>query len=158
MTPDPTTTERRGDEIDRMTPRELDAAVAVEVMGYRWMVHKPGISSMKPGHRFLVRPDYDEMLAVCDPATGDEPLWNVGHENPGAPPYSTDPAAAWQVVEKMTADGAHLFAMSRDRDGRYFVEIEYHGVYADTAPLAICRAALRAARSATAPATRTEKP
>lgn len=65
------------------------------------------------------------------------------------PHYSTDIAAAWKVVEKM---GNYLFACGRTDDGiweAYFFPVnsgigklsEAHG---DTAPSAICRAALKA--------------
>jgi hypothetical protein len=68
---------------------------------------------------------------------------------PSLPPYSTDIVAAWQVVEKMDhLDCAIEYSVKNDevseQFGRWFVlfgeELE-KGAFADTAPLAICRAA-----------------
>jgi len=67
------------------------------------------------------------------------------------PSYSTDIAAAWEVVEHISPDLAISVARLPDMD--YSVLIYGHTretvgfsveVYADTAPLAICRAALKA--------------
>jgi hypothetical protein len=68
------------------------------------------------------------------------------------PPFSTDIAAAWEVVEKL-ADGIHGgFDLVLDWDGGWEACFEIPGgqkvvsVNCDTAPLAICRAALRVGR------------
>jgi hypothetical protein len=70
----------------------------------------------------------------------------------GFPRYSTDIAAAWEVVEKLTAD--HEFRFQADYYGPFVQFIRYaedkngdHPDYsssADTAPHAICLAALKA--------------
>lgn len=63
-------------------------------------------------------------------------------------PYSTDIAAAWEVVEKMRKMGweptialqkAHVYAITYDASYD-----ELSRAYAEHAPLAICRAALKA--------------
>ena len=68
--------------------------------------------------------------------------------------YSTDIAAAWEVVEKLRNDGRFLQLDSLGFDGEQWrcffalTEIEEEKFpwvgEADTAPLAICRAALKA--------------
>jgi hypothetical protein len=116
----------------KMTDRELDALVAEKVMG--WIIGYPladapdGMPPRPPGD---TRSHYDYPVLV--------------------PAYSTDITAAWQVVEKMEDLGYHWrFAnvipssdpivytmkfMRMDTDAK---ETEF------TAPLAICRAALKA--------------
>lgn len=116
--------------------RELNAEVAIKVMGYRL-------------------------------ATEAEPYWNSlavwiapdGERWEGIPHYSTDIAAAWQVVEKlnlsvMRDDGGGWAAavlygvpyIEEDWGRGGYIDCGLHdGAYADTAPLAICRAALAAA-------------
>lgn len=66
------------------------------------------------------------------------------------PEYSTDIAAAWQVVEKLRAGCIHMrLTLSNHEDGRYTCTFDkpmneiYHAA-ADAAPLAVCRAALLA--------------
>lgn len=63
------------------------------------------------------------------------------------PDYSTDIAAAWQVVEKL--EEKHTFSLGNDDlNGRYCFDIDPRYDYAEftaygaTAPLAICRCAL----------------
>lgn len=69
-------------------------------------------------------------------------------EHPELQPYSTDISAAWEVVEKLNHHGFLLsFLNTRSPGNRYLVEFRDKGDYvaaADTAPLAICRAALKA--------------
>jgi hypothetical protein len=63
--------------------------------------------------------------------------------SPDVPKFSTDVSAAWEVVNKFSP--LHLFILERDPN-----DLEWncsfnakHGIgFADTAPLAICRAAL----------------
>ena len=82
------------------------------------------------------------------------------------PHYSTDIAAAWQVVEKLVETG-HCPGLLFDDDGRWALSLEgmqncppggepfdvctsfyvEAGMWYDTAPLAICLAALKAVRS-----------
>lgn len=79
---------------------------------------------------------------------------DVGDDGAGVPAYSRDIDAAWQVVAKLRADG-WWFSLTQDNtdiwDAKFwkgepkgwFPTAEAYGT-ADTAPLAICRAALAA--------------
>jgi len=94
----------------------------------------------------------------------EDPLWQKVYEQPDAlvetspdrtlrrtlQPYSTDIAAAWEVVEK-----AHHYGVEKDENGKEFECVIFkhdldEGVFynyfgrADTAPLAISLAALKA--------------
>jgi hypothetical protein len=111
----------------REAGRELDALVAVTLMGVTLVSEDAGI---RPAAMSYQKPS--EVL-----------------------PYSTDVAAAWQVVERMRARGFALelhyeFGWSRQwvadfsNDG-WLSTGEQLG---DTAPLAICRAALAAVEAA----------
>jgi len=105
------------EDIDNLQAgRELDALVVTEIMGYEGCV--------------------------------------LAHGDSTFPPYSTDIAAAWLVVEKLSA--LKLRAQIEDSDGKSwtctfhkwigapFCWDDVGSSIADTAPLAICRAALRA--------------
>lgn len=134
--------------------RELDALIAEKVMGFTW---HDGWKSFKGPH--LVSPG--GFMAGWRMEDGGV----MGHldgvtRNPELPFYSTDIAAAWQVVEKLVAE-------------RFFPEVNYRGrgewgckvdrltvddswndkptphEIANTAPLAICLAALSAVRHLT---------
>ena len=63
------------------------------------------------------------------------------------PEYSTQIADAWLVVEKLRKLALH-FNLQNDFAGTWFAEFFqqgfHYGVIADTAPLAICLAALKA--------------
>lgn len=75
--------------------------------------------------------------------------WRAGH----TPPFSSDIAAAFQVVERMIADGWRVYI-----DGPRFHDREWRVMFAkdrtttwahaETLPLAICRAALDAVPAA----------
>ena len=133
------------EEIDRMEAgRELDALVAERVMDWRWLV------SQVSGRRALFPPDHapEWFGRVAD---GSEPLTDQWDTR--LPHYSTDIAAAWQVVEKMR-ERWPVVRLEVDVEG-WRVEIHtdegtpsyYRPVaedYADTWPLAICRVALKA--------------
>lgn len=112
------------------TGRALDALVATHVMGWKNF----------RGHYYPASPHPEANI--------------LGHV---VPPYSTDIAAAWQVVEKLK-ERSDLFpqiSWIRVHDNQYQHRCEIwqndppnklYGwladVYADTAPLAICLAAL----------------
>lgn len=120
--------------IDEMKAgREMDALVAEKVMGWK---------------RF----------AVCDklhPPYMEETRHTFAH---GFPDYSTDITAAWEVAEKMRVavmpiDGGGWAAKDISIDATHGTELYiipgsdeecYGWTKADTAPLAICRAALKA--------------
>ena len=111
---------------------ELDAMVAEKVMGWTWHIVRIHASTntmtawVRPGHH---------VPKTIDPGNN----WN-------APlPYSTDIAAAWEVVEKMYKD--HKLGMWMDVTVPESGIDAYFGDFkgaADTAPLAICLAALKA--------------
>lgn len=101
--------------------RYLDAMVAEKVMGWR---HDPGTYE---GSRYLL-----------DPAGARSAI----------PNYSTDIAAAWEVVEKLKGATAHFQLQSipggwSTRIFRVPAGLSNEEI-ADTAPMAICLAALKA--------------
>lgn len=120
---------------ESMTPRERDALVAEMVMGWGAVV-----------------------MGATSVAGGVEP----GSHYPGAvpvPPYTTDIAAAWRVVEHMANDGFDFEVSGDPYDGdesrfAYFYKGDSNApwksgtveakAWASAAPEAICRAALRA--------------
>lgn len=122
--------------------RELDSLVAEKVMGFRWW------RSSQTGRRAIF-PDDKVQPWFKEVASGDESFcsdhdWAVPH-------YSTDIAAAWTVVKKLGDDGwsMNLEWKGSDRSYANTAEVSFsrsfvaHAV-ADTAPLAICLAAIRA--------------
>lgn len=122
--------------------RELDAQVAEHVMGWVWWV------SGDTGQRAIFADDYRPFW-FTQRASGDEPLCR--DHDASVPHYSTDIKEAWAVVEKMQANGwafeyqnihMHDAVFSLRRGNRARV----HADDCETAPLAICHAALAAAR------------
>ena len=116
---------------DHVAGRELDALVAEKVMG--WKVDNE--------HPYTTYYDgIDFMGSNCE---DDQAYWSP----------STDIAAAWQVVEKMRERGYDTCVSNGERPPPNVWEAEIY-VYpgglgggcekADTAPLAICLAALKA--------------
>jgi len=139
------------DEIDRMEAGpELDAMVAVAVFGWEWFAverhfepprgYETWRSLRDPKSGFYHFGDEDRL------ASGNEPIWNTFGERP--PKYSTEIAAAWQVVERMkgVSPWPYWFELSHRPKGFMcnFVGDTPHNAYAESAPLAICKAALRA--------------
>ena len=59
------------------------------------------------------------------------------------PDVSTSIAAAWKVVEKASTEGPHKWWISNEHDVWYANAGGVAEAQADTAPLAICRAALK---------------
>ena len=113
--------------------RELDALVAEKVMGRVWAV-----APMTAPIKVLIEPqfktgDWQELKGGEIASFGNLPL------------YSTDIAAAWEVVEKLRGDRITVGVTAYDRDVECEIHIGgLHTVRAETAPLAICRAALKA--------------
>lgn len=112
--------------------RELDLLIAEKVMGLK-------IATVKGD---LVSPD------TVVAGVNDNP-WR----NHGIKPYSTDIAAAWEVVEKMVASDKLVFNLTTQKlDGmteficilRLCEKSGYLKGTADTAPHAICLTALKA--------------
>lgn len=143
--------------------RELDAKVA-EAMGFpmEWQVAE--VHHYAGGKlRVVTRTGAPATLAECEKLCAE---LNHGSRRRFSPvavaePYSTDIAAAWEVVERMRGDG-FAFEVSSvwhgegtyasfarwERivgEGPYYADVEPDGQNrADTAPLAICRAAIAA--------------
>ena len=94
------------------------------------------------------------LLETCDdaPTPPHTDLYDAGYEL--VPHYSTDIAAAWQVVEKLRTEGFDFFIETRGsrspcsvevfRTGKTSSEFDTGEIFADTVPLAICKAALKA--------------
>jgi hypothetical protein len=100
--------------------REMDALVAQHVMG--WRPHFRNTA-------FYVSADHAESLMG-------RPLATVGKWHP-----STDIAAAWEVVDQQ--QGGLRFELRRRPDGGFWCSFgEEMSAEAESAPLAICRAAL----------------
>jgi hypothetical protein len=127
------------------TGRELDALIAEKVMGWTDIEE----DESDPNTRY----SWNEAFIGLDPTA------------PGCfrsiPCYSTDMAAAWEVLEKMQAQGYRWCLLIRDElksDTRIlpYAEFLHYGKYApgkvdtcvfaedESMPLAICLAALRA--------------
>jgi hypothetical protein len=109
-----------------MSNRAKDAEVAERVMGWRRIEWEGGTTPMGRSSKNVLSLVLEEV-----------------------PHYSTDIAAAWQVVEHLFTRGLRLSlnAFGGDPWWAEFADEGYeHGAQApaDTAPLAICRAALAA--------------
>lgn len=138
--------------------RELDAEIAEKVMGWMWVEHSPKQQAL-PGFtsvvRFLADPKWVKGL-------GSDPSWFIvpadmttpvaEDVDAGIPHYSTDIAAAWQVVEKMRERGLNV-SITADYGWRAPWECcmylpgareQWPCADADTAPMAICLAARKA--------------
>ena len=133
--------------IDELEGRELDAAVAKEVM--RWdhsIAANFPWQMIPPGPRKYV--DMTDVKQLSGPLVT-EPIAEIR----AVPHYSTDIAAAWTVVEKMAEDGLWLTLQSM-WSGQTFTAVFRRGKdFAGEsgiwcpAPEAICRAALAAVRA-----------
>lgn len=110
-----------------MNLREIDRLVATKVMGWKMLEIKHTDSGVIGGF-------YDD----------GEKLIGVGEWSP-----TSDIRVAWQVVEKLSKDGCD-FQVWREKNGKYNVEFSKDFFYvfgfaeSETAPLAICLAALKA--------------
>lgn len=123
-------------DVDSMPAgREMDAMVAERVMGWK----------LNMGGR-VVRPDGSSFKGPVEDRWLDP---NPHYQQYSLAPYSTDIAAAWKVVEKMLELDFHcvLGARSRSAYACYFTKDPHAKTetdYTSSAPLAICRAALKA--------------
>lgn len=145
--------------------RELDALVAVRVMGWG---HTHDIDYVEGDPWYSSCRQCGETGAsggaILDWEWGDAPLPGC----PVPPSFSTDIATAWRVVEKMRAAGYATIHVSCGCDihgvpvpgwyASFFQSAAIRGASAtaDTAPLAICRAALAA--TTTHPTSKTNAP
>lgn len=110
--------------------RELDALIAKEVFGA-----KVEFVNQKAGWRIDYRADKDE----CN-----NPIFtDYGCEGHRLKQYSTDIAAAWEVVEKLCRDSERHFVI--EKTGAWLVRFRA-GEFTpgETAPHAICLSALKA--------------
>ena len=134
--------------------RELDALVAEKVMGEdvsTWDAHKWGPCA-------YVNDFYPEGSKYCSHC---DRVWYNGSPEPPVPcearwisTYSTSIAAAWEVVEKLKADGlmVDLLTVGDVKDPSWCVTVEdlvdedgmWFSTHESEAPLAICLAALKA--------------
>ena len=112
-------------DASELSGRALDAAVAEEVFGYS-EIHPKLMTGYPPGY------DGEKKKAGWPPRLGPHPL------------YSTDIAAAWQVVEKCLELDKHLFVGPNDAGNMWVCEYgKYSYEVRESAPEAICRAALK---------------
>ena len=122
---------------------ELDKLVAEKVMGWVLTQDGPGEGAWEDDYSA----DYGRWMPSDSPGAGPH-AWET------VPSYSTNIAAAWEVVEKVSelSDG-HFTLMKFTTHYRagFQTPVPYdsddrfeHWSVADTAPLAICRAALAA--------------
>lgn len=92
---------------------KLDALVAEKIMGYV-VGNDPHFEGAGPKivsgpHWKTLRGDRRGRDWLVPEGEGNEPTWQRENEWPiTCPAYSTDPAAAWQVVEKMYNDGYRM--------------------------------------------------
>lgn len=104
--------------------RELDAMIAERVMGW---------TRLQPGN--------DVLGWVTGPAKTDLR---------GLPDFSTDIAAAWEVALHIRSESRlfdfDVWVMGDDEWGARFVTDKEYKAWGDTAPHAICLAALKAVR------------
>lgn len=115
--------------------RELDTEVALKVMGLQFVikVYEPGSLDMRPGSVNYKFRHESQGWRTPDGELLDE-----------LPYYSTDIAAAWEVVEKL--DLLSTLLLQKNSSGVWGVWNEDTGQvhFGDTAPHAICLAALKA--------------
>ena len=135
------------EDIDKLEAgRELDALIAEKVMGWKWFLDAANLGS-GPQYRYLDEPkqwwnpprlewDGVSKIAIAHRPTEYQP-----------PEYSSDIAAAWEVVEKLREMGFPVHIQC----GQYHYGVvgyrdvlKDEWVWAKSAPLAICRAALKA--------------
>ena len=125
-----------------MESKELDALVAVKVMGFYW--------EGKPrGHQYLYQPG-GKQAGIKE--RGKEPCYfgNSQFGKPYLPDYSTSISDAWLVVEEMRGRGLDVRVESFQQDeGVVIWEAEVGDKWSDcdTAPEAICMAALEVCRT-----------
>ena len=140
-------------DIDTLEPGPaLDALVAEKVMGLRLDGDFPIQQDEAGGWDPIDEEDgAGHQRRPCYRTCGDHPMPPYQYEHGSTcrrvvPEYSTDIAAAWEVVEKLRPTGPKLSIHA----ARLGYDVEYGPgwfVSAPTAPLAICRAALKAIKT-----------
>lgn len=129
-----------------MTDRELDALIAEKVMGLKpCRFHQEGSFS---AWSTVWRCDCDNGTTGCFPVNKEA----IDHPHSMLPHYSSDIAAAMEIVPKMSSMG-HDFDLSYwGHDNRWGARFpggpnnskSHHEIYSNTAPRAIVLAALKA--------------
>ncbi len=128
-------------DIDKMAAgEELDKLVAENVFGWRWVENSrkaKGFACTGLAGDICAT---EEQFKKWDKDNSKDKGW----VNPTIPSYSTDLAAAWKVVERFTR-----YSIEKWPEGIVccvqFGEGDFiKSAIADTAPLAICRVALKA--------------
>lgn len=125
--------------------RELDALIAERVMGWEWW-HKGNYSQLiKGGETWPENPYFSLSKGKAQSGSADDS---------GMPHYSTDIAAAWLIVEHMRANVPSCRALRMESVPLGYMAAFYSRtnrldrigafVGAETAPLTICLAALKA--------------
>lgn len=126
--------------------RELDALIAEKVMGsprHHWY----------EGYRGGILYEI-EMCANCNVSRENFNGEKIGEDEICVKPYSSQIESAWAVVEKVNSLIAswrtkehgyaqHRFEIYRDSEG-WVAGLSCYKAHAETAPLAICRGALKA--------------
>lgn len=128
-----------------MTPREIDALVAERIMGWVRL-------EFKGGAVFFMPPDVAEQMYIRQQS---QECVSSGDED-NSPLYSSDITAAWRIVDQMRKNGYWLklqspFEADNTKWNAGFTEHSFTGWngrpdnqrQADSAPMAICLAALR---------------
>jgi hypothetical protein len=120
--------------------RDIDAEIAVKIMGFKWWRQKvrdlciiAKSESYPPNFSF-------DLFEQIDTPTNLFSDWDCD-----LPRFSTDIAIAWRIVEKFKMYEPQI--TWNDEMGVWncdFHKTEYFGKVANTAPLAICWAALEA--------------
>jgi hypothetical protein len=127
--------------------RELDALVAEKVMGWKWQRHE---DSKGWWCETFHDPNGLKALVRDEKGTRESHWWPGGEMGARSmPSYSTEISAAWEVVEKMVGKRPAFFVMDRPVDvfsKEWRCAFDTSGAYswADSAPFAICLAALKA--------------
>ena len=129
-----------------MTPQEINAAVAEKVMGEV----QPEVSADTDDQSVTIN-QLVWRRSTTGYENGDEPIWE-------APNFCGDIAQSWRVVEKLMADGWTVTLAPRQFEKFPEDRFKFYGVrfvgdpqkmesfsdHADSAPMAICLAALKA--------------
>lgn len=123
------------EEIDKLEAgRELDALVAEKVMGWRWVHHMDRTFIQSPEQ--VARYKLEYLLPIGS-------VRDITPAHAGLLKYSTSISAAWEIVTKLKI--GLLPNTCDDNWGAFVVPLTPEGYsYGNTAPLAICRAALKA--------------
>lgn len=138
----------KADSMTLLAGHELDLLVAEKVMGFRWFHCVAGTGVIR--NQFCSKAQEETWCGVGWKMTPiDRPIMGEFNDSSGCPKYSTDIAATMEVVEKLSLEFSLGWLPSDDSginwDASFGQDRDSEGgtcVYAETAPLAICRAAL----------------